>query len=168
MPTGEQGEIWIKGASIISGYWNKPEATAEAITDGWLHTEDVGYLDQEGYLYVCDRIKDMILRGGENIYCAEIESALYDHPSVFEATVFGVPDKRLGEIPAAMIVPRENCTLTEEDVQEYVGTRLAKFKVPEHVWFSKEPLPRMASEKIFKRKIREEIIKTHFANLAEE
>jgi long-chain acyl-CoA synthetase len=164
VPTGEQGEIWIKGASIIRGYWNKPEATAEAITDGWLHTEDVGYLDEEGYLYVCDRIKDMILRGGENIYCAEIESVLYDHPSVFEATVFGVPDKRLGEIPAAMIVPRENCTLTEKDVQDYVGTRLAKFKVPGHVWFSKEPLPRMASEKIFKRKIREEIIRTHFAN----
>jgi len=165
---GQQGEIWVKGASVVRGYWNKPEATAETITDGWLHSGDVGYFDEEGFLYVCDRIKDMILRGGENVYCAEIESVLYDHPWVFEATVFGVPDKRLGELPAAMIVPRESRVLTEKDIQEYVATRLAKFKVPEHVWFSKEPLPRMASEKIFKRKIREEIIKTHFANLAEE
>jgi long-chain acyl-CoA synthetase len=166
VPTGEQGEIWIKGASIIRGYWNKPEATAEAITDGWLHTEDVGYFDEDGFLYICDRIKDMILRGGENVYCAEIESVLYDHPSVFEAAVFGVPDERLGEVPAAMIALKENCELTEKDVQEYVATRLARFKVPEHVWFSKEPLLRMASEKIFKRKIREEIIKTHFASSA--
>jgi long-chain acyl-CoA synthetase len=168
MPAGEQGEIWIKGPSIIRGYWNKPEATAAAITDGWLHTEDVGYFDEDGFLYICDRIKDMILRGGENVYCAEIESVLYDHPAVFEATVFGIPDTRLGEVPAAMIALQENAESTEKEIQEYVATRLAKFKVPERVWFSKEPLPRMASEKIFKRKIREEIIKTHFADPAEE
>jgi long-chain acyl-CoA synthetase len=162
VPAGERGELLIKGASIIRGYWNKPEATAKAITDGWLHTEDVGYFDEDGFLYICDRIKDMILRGGENVYCAEIESVLYDHPVVQEAAVFGIPDERLGEVPAAMVVPRENCSLTESDVREYVATRLAKFKVPEHVWFSREPLPRMASEKIFKRKIREEIIKKYF------
>jgi long-chain acyl-CoA synthetase len=160
LPSGEQGEIWVKGASIIRGYWNKPEASAEAITDGWLHTGDVGYFDEDGFLYICDRIKDMILRGGENIYCAEVESVLYEHPSVFEATVFGVPDQRLGEVPAAVIVPRENSALTEAEVREHVGARLAKFKVPEHVWFSKEPLLRNASEKIFKRKIREEMIET--------
>lgn len=160
VPSGEQGEIWVKGASIIRGYWNKPEASAEAITDGWLHTGDVGYFDEDGFLYICDRIKDMILRGGENIYCAEIESVLYEHPSVFEATVFGVPDQRLGEVPAAVIVPRENSALTEAEVRDHVGARLAKFKVPEHVWFSKEPLLRNASGKIFKRKIRENMIET--------
>jgi acyl-CoA synthetase (AMP-forming)/AMP-acid ligase II len=161
--TGERGEVWIKGASIIRGYWNKPEATAEAITGGWLRTGDIGYLDDEGYLYICDRIKDMILRGGENVYCAEIESVLYDHPSVHEAVIFGVPDERLGEVPAAMIVPKGDHTLTEEEIQEHVAVRLARFKVPEHVWFSNDPLPRIASEKIFKRKIREDIIRTHFS-----
>jgi long-chain acyl-CoA synthetase len=161
---GEQGEVWVKGASIIRGYWNKPEDTAEAITDGWLHTGDVGYFDEDGYLYICDRIKDMILRGGENVYCAEIESALYDHPSVLEATVFGIPDERLGEIPAAMIALKENHDPTEKEIQEYVAMRLARFKVPERVWFSREPLPRMASEKIFKRKIREDMLRTHFAD----
>jgi long-chain acyl-CoA synthetase len=160
MPTGEQGEIWIKGASVIRGYWNKPEATAETITDGWLRTGDVGYFDEEGFLYICDRIKDMILRGGENVYCAEIESVLYDHPSVHEATVFGIPDTRLGEVPATMIALKDGQESTEKEIQEYVATRLAKFKVPERVWFSKEPLPRMASEKIFKRQIRDEILKS--------
>lgn len=157
---GEQGEIWVKGASIIRGYWNKPAETAEAITDGWLHTGDVGYFDEEGYLYICDRIKDMILRGGENVYCAEIESVLYDHPAVLEAAVFGLPDERLGEIPAAMIALKDGHDPTEAEIREYVATRLAKFKVPERVWFSKEPLLRMASEKIYKRKIREEVLKT--------
>jgi long-chain acyl-CoA synthetase len=165
-PTGERGEIWVKGASIIRGYWNNPGATAQSITGGWLHTEDVGYFDEDGFLYICDRIKDMILRGGENVYCAEIESVLYDHPSVQEAAVFGIPDERLGEVPAAMIVLREDCKLTEEDIQSYIAERLAKFKVPERVWFSRKPLPRMASEKVFKRKIREEILKTYFANFA--
>ncbi|MHC4356909.1 MAG: class I adenylate-forming enzyme family protein [Planctomycetota bacterium] len=160
VPAGEQGEIWVKGASIIRGYWNKPEASAEAITDGWLHTGDVGYFDEDGFLYICDRITDMILRGGENIYCAEIESVLYEHPSVLEATVFGVPDRRLGEVPAAVIVPRENSALTEAEVQDHVRARLAKFKVPEHVWFSKKPLLRDASEKISKRTIRENMIET--------
>jgi long-chain acyl-CoA synthetase len=108
----------------------------------------------------------MILRGGENVYCAEIESVLYDHPSVFEATVFGVPDERLGEVPATMIVPRENTSLTEEEIQDYVATRLAGFKVPEFVWFSKDPLPRNAAEKIYKRQIREEIVKTVFEDPA--
>jgi long-chain acyl-CoA synthetase len=162
MAPGEQGEIWVKGASIIRRYWNKPEATAEAISDGWLHTQDVGYFDDEGFLYVCDRLKDMILRGGENVYCAEIESVLYDHPLVSEAVVFGVPDQRLGEIPAALVVPRDNQVLTEKEIQDYVGSRLAMFKVPGRVWFSREPLLRMASEKIFKRKIRQEILETYF------
>jgi len=158
--SGEQGEIWIKGAAIIRGYWNRPEASAETITDGWLHTGDVGYLDEDGYLYICDRITDMILRGGENVYCAEIESVLYEHPAILEATVFGVPDRRLGEVPATVIVPRENSTLTEEEVRDHVGTRLAKFKVPEYVWFSEKQLCRNASGKIFKRKIRKEMIET--------
>jgi long-chain acyl-CoA synthetase len=162
VPAETPGEIWVRGASITRGYWNKPEATAETITDGWLHTGDVGYFDEEGFLYISDRIKDMILRGGENVYCAEIESVLYDHPSVLEATVFGVPDTRLGEVPATMILPRAGAAVTEKEIQDYVASRLAGFKVPEFVWFSKEPLARNAAEKISKRQIREEAIRTFF------
>jgi len=162
VPQGTPGEIWVRGASITRGYWNNPDATANTITDGWLHTGDVGYFDEDGFLYISDRIKDMILRGGENIYCAEIESVLYDHPSVLEAVVFGVPDTRLGEVPAAMILPRDDATLTEKDVRDYVASRLAAFKVPEFVYFSEGPLPRSAAEKILKRVIRENIINEHF------
>jgi long-chain acyl-CoA synthetase len=162
VPQGTPGEIWVRGASITRGYWNKPDATADAIVDGWLRTGDVGYFDEDGFLYISDRIKDMILRGGENIYCAEIESVLYDHPSVLEAAVFGVPDTRLGEVPATMIQLRENAALTEQDVKDYVAQRLAAFKVPEFVYFTNEPLPRSAAEKILKRQIREDIISEYF------
>ena len=104
-PPGEVGEIWFRGPNLIRGYWNKPEATAETIVDGWLRSGDIGRIDDEGFVYVQDRAKDMVLRAGENVYCAEVEAAIYEHPAVYEAAVFGVPHERLGEEVAAAIVP---------------------------------------------------------------
>ena len=103
MPAGTRGEIWMKGPNLIRGYWNKPEATAETIVDGWLASGDLGRIDEEGFLYIEDRAKDMVLRAGENVYCAEVESAIYEHPGVYEAAVFGVPHERLGEEVACVI-----------------------------------------------------------------
>ena len=154
----ETGELWIRGAMNFSEYWNKPEATAESLTDGWVHTGDVGHLDDEGYVFITDRLKDMVLRGGENIGCQEVEAVLYDHPAVQEAAVFGVPDARLGETLATVVVAKPGNVLGEDDVRAFVAARLAKFKVPDHVWIRAERLPRIASEKIFKRGLREEAI----------
>ena len=105
VPTGTRGEIWMKGPNLFRGYWNKPEATAEVLVDGWLATGDLGRIDDEGFLYIEDRAKDMVLRGGENVYSAEVESAIYEHPGVYEAAVFGVPHERLGEEVATVITP---------------------------------------------------------------
>ena len=154
----ETGELWIRGAMNFSEYWNKPEATAESLTDGWVHTGDVGHLDDEGYVFITDRLKDMVLRGGENIGCQEVEAVLYDHPAVQEAAVFGVPDARLGETLATVVVAKPGNALGEDDVRAFVAARLAKFKVPDHVWIRAERLPRIASEKIFKRGLREEAV----------
>ena len=152
----ETGELWIWGAMNMSGYWNKPDATAETLTDGWVHTGDIGHLDEDGYVFITDREKDMVIRGGENIGCQEVEAVLYEHPKVLEAAVFGVPDDRLGETLAAVVVNRPNETLTAADVRDFAAQRVAKFKVPDHVWVRAERLPRIASEKIFKRGLREE------------
>ena len=152
----ETGELLIWGAMNFSGYWNKPAATAESLTDGWVHTGDLGHLDDEGYVFITDRLKDMVLRGGENIGCQEVEAVLYDHPAVQEAAVFGVPDKRLGETLAAVVVAKPGQALGAEDVRAFAAEHLAKFKVPDHVWIRTERLPRIASEKIFKRGLREE------------
>ena len=154
----ETGELWIWGVMNFSGYWNKPEATAQSLTDGWVHTGDLGHVDEEGYVFITDRLKDMVLRGGENIGCQEVEAVLYDHPAVQEAAVFGVPDDRLGETLAAVVVTKPGAALTNEAVREFTAEHLAKFKVPDHVWVRRERLPRIASEKIFKRGLREEAI----------
>ena len=154
----ETGELWIWGVMNFSGYWNKPEATAQSLTDGWVHTGDLGHLDEDGYVFITDRLKDMVLRGGENIGCQEVEAVLYDHPAVQEAAVFGVPDDRLGETLAAVVVTKPGASLTNEAVREFTAAHLAKFKVPDHVWVRRERLPRIASEKIFKRGLREEAI----------
>jgi long-chain acyl-CoA synthetase len=155
VPTGEQGEIWFKGPNLIRGYWNRPDATAETIVDGWLRTGDIGRVDDEGFVYVEDRAKDMILRGGENVYCAEVEAAIYEHPSVHEAAVFGVPHERLGEEVAAVVVPRAGTTLTADDVQAHVKERLAPFKVPTRVAVWADPLPRNPAGKVLKRDLRD-------------
>ena len=138
----------------MKGYWNKPEATAEAFADGWFHTGDVGYLDGEGYLYIVDRLKEIIIRGGENISCLEVEAAIYTHPAVLEAAVFGLPDERLGESVGAAVVLKEGSELTSGELREYLAGHLAAFKIPAHVWFRGEQLPRIASGKIFQRQLR--------------
>jgi long-chain acyl-CoA synthetase len=157
LPPGEVGEIWMRGPNLIRGYWRRPEATAEAIVDGWLRTGDVGRLDDEGYLYIQDRLKDMILRGGENVYCAEVEAALYEHPDVHEAAVFGVPHERLGEEVAAAVVPRDGTVLAADDLAAFLRERLAAFKVPSRWVLAGAPLPRSATGKILKRELRERL-----------
>jgi long-chain acyl-CoA synthetase len=157
MPVGSRGEICFKGPHLIRGFWNRPDATAEAIVDGWLRTGDIGRVDDEGFVYVEDRAKDMVLRGGENVYCTEVEAAIYEHPSVYEAAVFGVPHERLGEEVAAAVYLRPGVTLTAEELQRHVGERLAPFKVPSRVLVLDHPLPRNASGKILKRELRDEV-----------
>jgi len=154
VPTGQAGEIWFKGPNLIRGYWNKPDATAEVLVDGWLRSGDIGRVDEEGFVYVEDRAKDMVLRGGENVYCAEVEAALYEHPDVHEAAVFGVPHERLGEEVAAAVLPRAGATLTADALQAHVRERLAPFKVPTRIAIVDTPLPRNASGKILKRELR--------------
>ncbi len=154
LPTGERGEVCIKSTANALGYWNKAEATAEVFVDGWFHTGDVGYLDEEGYLYIVDRIKDIIIRGGENISCLEVEAAIYSHDDVEEAAVFGLPDERLGEIVGAVVTLREGASMEAEALREYLVPHLAAFKIPQHIWLQHEPLPRIATGKIFKRQLK--------------
>ena len=116
-PTGERGEIWMKGPNLFRGYWGKPEATAETIVDGWLAAGDIGSMDEEGFLYIEDRAKDMVLRAGENVYCAEVESAIYEHPAVYEAAVFGVPHERLGEEVACVVHLKAGAALTADELR---------------------------------------------------
>ena len=155
VPTGQRGEIWFEGPMLIRGYWNKPQATAETIVDGWLRSGDIGRVDDEGFVYVEDRLKDMILRGGENVYCAEVESAIYEHPAVHEAAVFGIPDERLGEEVAVAIHLVEGATLTADELREFLRTKIAAFMIPSRVVFVDEPLPRNPAGKFLKREMRE-------------
>jgi long-chain acyl-CoA synthetase len=155
LPVGERGEIWFKGPHIIRGYWNRPDATAEAIVDGWLRTGDLGRVDAEGFVYVEDRAKDMVLRGGENVYCAEVEAAIYEHPAVHEAAVFGVPHERLGEEVAAAVLPRAGMAVTAEELQAFLADRLAPFKIPSRWLIAADPLPRNAAGKFLKTELRD-------------
>ncbi len=154
LPTGSRGQIWMKGPNLIRGYWNKPEATAETIVDGWLASGDIGRIDEEGFLYVEDRAKDMVLRGGENVYCAEVESAVYEHPAVYEAAVLGVPHERLGEEVACVVQRKQGASLTEDELRAFLAERLAPFKIPSLIVFSKDHLPRNPAGKILKRELR--------------
>jgi long-chain acyl-CoA synthetase len=157
----ETGEVQVKGPIIMPGYWGKPEATAESITDGWLHTGDLGHLDDEGFLFITDRAKDVIIRGGENIYSVEIENRLVDHPDIVEAAVFGVPHPELGEEVKAIVHPTPGKTLTEQEVREWVREGLADFKVPTYVELRDDPLPRNPSGKILKAALRSGDEKSH-------
>jgi long-chain acyl-CoA synthetase len=150
----ETGEVLIKGPIVMPGYWNKPEATAEAIEDGWLHTGDIGYLDEDGFLYITDRAKDMIIRGGENIYCVEIEQRLVDHPEIADAAVIGVPHPELGEEVKAVVQLLPGSTLDEDGVRAWVAEALANFKVPAYVEVTHDKLPRNASGKLLKNVLR--------------
>jgi acyl-CoA synthetase (AMP-forming)/AMP-acid ligase II len=155
VPIGDTGEICIKGPTVFKGYFNNPEATAAAIVDGWFHTGDVGRVDEDGYLYVVDRLKDVIIRGGENIYAAEIEAVLYEHPEVSEAAIVGLPDEKYGEIVAAFLRLHDGATVDADGIREWVRGRLAAFKVPAIVDISDESLPRNATGKVLKRELRD-------------
>jgi long-chain acyl-CoA synthetase len=151
-----RGEIWMRGPSLIRGYWADPKATEETFVDGWLRTGDVGHIDSDGYLFVDDRLKDMVLRGGENVYCAEVEAAIYDHPAVQEAAVFGVPHDRLGEEVAAVVVT-DDTALTPVDLQVFLKDRLAAYKIPTILDVRPDALPRNAAGKFLKRSLRDEL-----------
>ena len=159
VPTGQSGEIWFFGPMLIRGYWNRPDATAETIVDGWLRSGDLGRLDADGYVYVEDRVKDMILRAGENVYGAEVESAIYEHPAVHEAAVFGVPHERLGEEVGVAILVNDGMTLTPEELWTFLDVKIAKFKIPTQVVIMTEPLPRNAAGKFLKRELQQHVVK---------
>ena len=152
---GEVGELWASGPMIVKGYWNKPEATAATFVDGWVRTGDLARIDEEGFLYIVDRAKDMIIRGGENIYSSEVEDVLYAHPAVTDAALVGVPHRQLGEVPAAVVHLAPGTSATEAELQDWVRARLAGFKVPVHVRFAKDTLPRNANGKILKTDLRQ-------------
>jgi len=159
VPTGQSGEIWFFGPMLIRGYWNRPDATAETIVDGWLRSGDLGRLDADGYVYVEDRVKDMILRAGDNVYGAEVESAIYEHPAVHEAAVFGVPHERLGEEVGVAILPNDGMTLTPEELWAFLDAKIAKYKIPTQVVIMTEPLPRNAAGKFLKRELQQHVVK---------
>lgn len=154
LPVGTVGELWVKGPQVVKLYWNKPEATAETFRDGWLRTGDLARLDEEGFMFIVDRAKDMLIRGGENIYCVEVENVLYDHPDVMDAALVGVPHKTLGEEPAAVVHLKPGGTAGEAELRQWVRDRLAAFKVPVEIRFWPEPLPRNANGKILKTELK--------------
>jgi long-chain acyl-CoA synthetase len=148
------GELWCKGPHITKAYWNKPEASAKTFIDGWVVTGDIAKLDEEGFVYLLDRAKDMLIRGGENIYCIEVESALYDHPAIMDAAVVGIPHKVLGEEVGAVVQRKPGTSVTQEELRSYVAAHLAGFKVPVEIQIQDEPLPRNANGKIMKADLR--------------
>ncbi|MCU0309717.1 MAG: acyl--CoA ligase [Acidimicrobiales bacterium] len=156
--TGEVGEICFRGASLFRGYWNRPEDTEAALKDGWLHTGDLGYVDDEGFVFVVDRLKDMVLRGGENVYCAEVEAAVYEHPGVHEAAVFGLPHDRLGEEVACAVQPRAGVSIDVDELTDFLRERIAAFMVPTRWFVHEAPLPRGATGKILKRELRDDVL----------
>ncbi|MEU4724560.1 class I adenylate-forming enzyme family protein [Nonomuraea dietziae] len=156
LPAGEVGELCLRGPNVILGYWNKPSATAETFVDGWLHTGDLARVDEEGFVYIVDRAKDMVIRGGENVYCAEVEATLFEHPSVDDAAVIGVPHDELGEEVGAVI--RLSAPATPEELTAFLKERIAGFKVPAHFWFRDAELPRNPGGKILKTRLRQEIL----------
>ena len=152
------GELWIKGPNVVRGYWNRPDATASSFTNGWLHTGDVARIDEEGFVHIVDRAKDMIIRGGENVYCVEIEAALHEHPAVADCAVIGVPHPVLSEEVGAVIVLRPGMDVAADELSRHVRERLAAFNVPTRFWFRGEPLPRNPAGKILKRELRTELL----------
>ena len=160
LPSGDDvvGELCVKGAVVVKGYLNKPEATADAIRDGWFATGDIARIDHEGFVFIVDRAKDMVLRGGENVYCSEVEAAIYRHDAVAEAAVFGIPDDRLGEDVAAAVVLVPGAALTTTELQRFLAETIAKHKIPSTVMFLDKPLPRNASGKFLKRDLRAQLL----------
>jgi fatty-acyl-CoA synthase len=155
---GEVGEIVVSGPTLMSGYWGRPEATAETIKDGQLHTGDLAKVDEEGFFYITERKKDVIISGGENIYPAEVEKLFLENPKISDVAVVGIPDERWGEVGMAFIVRQEGEIMTEEEALKFCEERMAKYKIPKSVKFVKE-LPQTASQKIMRYKLREEYLK---------
>ncbi len=158
LPGGQVGELWIKGPNVVPGYFNKPEETKASFSDGWVHTGDLARIDEEGFVYLVDRAKDLLIRGGENISSVEVESALYEHPAVTDAAVIGIPDQVLGEEVGAVVHTAPGTKVTEEELRKFVAERLAGFKVPVRVWFFDAPLPRNPAGKILKRDLRKQLL----------
>jgi long-chain acyl-CoA synthetase len=154
LPAGELGELWIKGPNVVAGYWNRPDATAAEFTDGWFHTGDLVRIDDEGFVTIVDRVKDIVIRGGENVYCAEVEAALFEHPDVKDAAVIGIPHEVLGEEVGAVVQLRAGSGAGEETLRNHVGERLAAFKVPSRIWLEEADLPRNAAGKVLKRDLK--------------
>jgi long-chain acyl-CoA synthetase len=154
-PQGQVGEIWIRSPQVMKGYWKMPDETAKSIdADGWFRTGDAGYVDADGYVYIHDRVKDMIVSGGENVYPAEVENVLMSHPGIADVAVIGVPDEKWGETPKAIVVRAAGVEVTEQEIIDFARERLAKFKCPTSVdWI--DALPRNPSGKILKKDLRE-------------
>ncbi|MES2896442.1 MAG: class I adenylate-forming enzyme family protein [Pseudomonadota bacterium] len=148
------GELWARGPQVVKGYWNKPEATAQTFVDGWVRTGDLARIDEEGFCFIIDRAKDMLIRGGENIYCIEVENVLYDHPAVMDAAIVGIPHRTLGEEPGAVVTLKPGASATEAELRAHVAEHLAAFKVPVKVKFWHETLPRNANGKILKNELK--------------
>jgi len=161
LPPGAVGELWVRGPHVVRGYWNRPEETATSITDGWLHTGDIGRLDDEGFLFIVDRAKDVVIRGGENVYCVEVEDALFSHPSVADCAVIGVPHPVLGEEVGAAVVLRQGRRVGAEELALHVRGRLAPYNVPVHFWFLPTALPRNPAGKVLKRELRDKLLGGH-------
>ncbi len=157
LPTGETGEICVRGAQVIKGYLNRPEATAEAIVDGWLRTGDIGYIDSDNFIYLVDRAKDMVLRGGENVYCSEVEWVIHRHPGIAECSVFSVPDERLGEEVGAAVYPAPGVEVSASELRDFCKEHLAAYKIPRYIWVLNDPLPRNASGKFVKRELQDSL-----------
>jgi len=154
LPIGEVGELWAKGPQIIKGYWNNPEATANTFVAGWVKTGDLARVDAEGFCFIVDRAKDILIRGGENIYCIQVESVLYEHPAVMDAAIVGIAHRTLGEEPGAVVYLKPGMQATEEELRTFVATKLAAFEVPVKVKFWPEPLPRNPAGKILKKELK--------------
>jgi len=152
------GELWVRGPQVVRGYWNRPEETALVFTEGWLHTGDVARIDDEGFIYIVDRAKDVIIRGGENVYSVEVEAALFEHPDVADVAVIGVPHPTLGEEVGAVVVPRDGRVIDEDELRGYVSARLARYNVPTRIWVRDAHLPRNPAGKVLKRQLREELV----------
>jgi long-chain acyl-CoA synthetase len=152
------GELWIKGPNVVRGYWNRPAETAATFSRGWLHTGDIARIDEEGFVHIVDRAKDMIIRGGENVYCVEVEGALFEHPSVADCAVIGVPHDVLGEEVGAVVVLRPGREVDADELSRFVRERLASFNVPTRFWFRGDALPRNPAGKVLKRELRTELL----------
>lgn len=158
LPEGERGEICLRGAGVAKGYINKPEATAESFVDGWFVTGDIGYRDDEGFVFIVDRAKDIIIRGGENISAAEVEGCYLEHPAIREAGAFAVPHDTLGEELGLAVYFKDGQSASADELKAFAAERLAHFKVPAHYWLRDEPLPRNAANKVLKKQLKEEFV----------